>query len=117
MSDGITDIFRRTLLAGIGAASLTAERAQELVNDLVDRGEITRDQARSMVKDLVDRGTEARKQMRDMIKAEVKKAIDEADLPTKTDIRRLEQKIDRMMLMEQQEQMPVDVEEEGEGPL
>jgi hypothetical protein len=51
-----------------------------------------------------------------MIKAEVKKAIDEADLPTKTDIRRLEQKIDRLALIEEQDQMPVDVEEE-EGSL
>ncbi|MHB8842068.1 MAG: phasin family protein [Candidatus Aquicultor sp.] len=117
MSDGITDIIRRTLLVGIGAASLTADRAQELVNDLVERGEITRDQAKTMVRDLMSRGTEARNQLRDMIKAEVRKAIDEADIPTKTDIRRLEHKIDRLALLEEEEQLPVDIEEEGEGPL
>ncbi|NCO65614.1 MAG: hypothetical protein COW32_07660 [Candidatus Aquicultor secundus] len=115
MGDGITDIIRRTLLVGIGAASITADRAQELVNELVERGEITRDQAKAMVRDLMTRGTEARNQLRDMVKAEVRKAIDEADIPTKTDIRRLEQKIDRLTLME--EQLPVDIEEEGEGPL
>jgi len=100
MSDSVTDLLRKSLLFGVGAVSLTAERAQEIVNDLVERGEITREQGRSMVQDMIRRGTETRKQIRDMVKAEVKKAIDEADLPSKSDIKRLEDKIDKLTSIE-----------------
>ncbi|HZD59455.1 MAG TPA: hypothetical protein VE439_03235, partial [Anaerolineae bacterium] len=81
----MADLIRRILLLSIGAVSLTAERAQELVNELVERGEITREQGASMVKELMRRGTEARKQLRETVKAEVKKAIAEADIPSKSD--------------------------------
>lgn len=96
------DILRRTLLLSIGAVSLTAERAQELVNDLVERGEITREQGASMVRELMRRGTEVRRQLRDMVKAEVRRAIAEANLPSKSDLERVEAKIDRLILMQEQ---------------
>ena len=102
MTDRVTDIIRRTLLLGIGAVSLTTERAQEFVNDLIERGEISKEQGKSMVKELMKRGTEARKQLRDVVKVEVKKAIEESDIPSKEDIKRLESKIDRLILIEEQ---------------
>jgi len=108
----VIDLLRRSLLLGIGAISLTAERTQELVNDLVERGEITREQGAAMARELMKRGTEARKQLREMVKAEVRKAIDEADLPSKTDLKRVEAKIDRLILI--QGQVPVEGEETGE---
>ncbi|MBE0447303.1 MAG: hypothetical protein IBX64_04250 [Actinobacteria bacterium] len=108
----MADMIRRTLLLSIGAISLTAERAQELVNDLVERGEITREQGVSMVRELISRGTEVRKQLRDVVKAEVKKAIDEANIASKSDLKKVEAKIDRLILMQGQR---VEGEEAGEA--
>lgn len=111
---GVADIFRRTLLFGIGAISLTAERAQEFANDLVERGEITREQGVSMVQELTRRGTEARKQFREAVRVEVRKALDEAKVPSESDIKRLEDKIDRLILMQKQAQMESE-EESGKA--
>ena len=96
----ITDLLRRTLLFGIGAISLTTDRVQEFVNDLVERGEITSDQASSMVSELTKRGSEARKQFRETVKTEIQKAFDGANIPSKTDLKRIEAKIDRLILMQ-----------------
>jgi polyhydroxyalkanoate synthesis regulator phasin len=45
----------RLALAAIGAVALTAERADALADDLVERGGMTRDEARSFVDDLFTR--------------------------------------------------------------
>ena len=49
------DLLEQLLLAGVGAVSLTAERAEELVDSLAERGGVQRDEARSAVDDLVSR--------------------------------------------------------------
>ncbi len=117
MADRITDLIRRTLLFGIGAVAITADRAQEIVNDLVERGEITTEQGKSMVKELMKRGTEARKQLRDMVKVEVKKALEEADISSKQDIKRLEDKIDRLILQEKQPHPGIHIEGTETGEI
>ncbi|MCL6473087.1 MAG: phasin family protein [Firmicutes bacterium] len=115
--DRITDLFRKTLLFSIGAVALTAERAQEIVNDLIERGEVSAEQGKAMVGELVKRGTEARKQLRDMVKGEVKKAIEEADIPSKEDIKRLEQKIDKLILEEKQPHVEAHIEHKDTGEV
>ena len=49
------ELLEQLLLAGVGAVSLTAERAEELVDSLVERGGVQRDEARAAVYDLVSR--------------------------------------------------------------
>ena len=49
------DLVEQLLLAGVGAVSLTAERIEELVESLVERGGVQRDEARAAVYDLVSR--------------------------------------------------------------
>jgi polyhydroxyalkanoate synthesis regulator phasin len=42
-------------LAGVGAAALTKERTEELVDELAGRGKLSRDEARTIVDDVVGR--------------------------------------------------------------
>lgn len=93
----IADLFRKGMLAGIGAISLTTDKAQEIVNELVERGEMTREQGTSMTSELLKRGEETRNQFREMIKSELRKALDEASIPSKDDLKRLEAKIDILL--------------------
>lgn len=101
----ITDLIRRSFLLGLGAISLTADKVQEWTDELVERGEMTRDQATSMVDELTRRGQETRRDLQDMIKDQVRESIKELNLPTKTDLHRLEDKLDRLMLMQRQTQI------------
>lgn len=105
------DFIRKSLLLSIGAIAFTAEKAQELVDELVEKGEITREQGLSMMKDVVEKGTDARKELRQNIKTEVKKVLDEADIPSRTDVRNIEAKLDRLLLMQRQQVSP----DEGAG--
>jgi len=53
--DSARDVLAQLVLAAIGAVALTAERIEELVDSLVERGGIQRDEARAAVDDLASR--------------------------------------------------------------
>ena len=49
------DRLEQLILAAIGVASLTADRVEELVDAVTERGGIQRDEARAAVEDLLSR--------------------------------------------------------------
>ncbi len=51
-NDGLTDGIRKFLLAGIGAAATTAEKSQEILEDLVKKGELTVEQGKALNQEL-----------------------------------------------------------------
>jgi polyhydroxyalkanoate synthesis regulator phasin len=102
----LSDFIKKSLLLSVGAIAFTAEKAQELVDELVEKGDITREQGLSMMKDVVNKGNDARKELRRNIKAEVKKVLEEADIPSRTDVRNIEAKLDRLLLMQGQQAPP-----------
>lgn len=48
----IQDDMKKVLLAGLGAAAITAEKSKELIEGLVKRGELTLDQAKVLNEEL-----------------------------------------------------------------
>jgi polyhydroxyalkanoate synthesis regulator phasin len=54
-ADGWREIAERLALAGIGAVTLTAERADALASELAERGGIRKDEARATIEELVRR--------------------------------------------------------------
>jgi len=56
----ITDGLRTLLLAGVGAAALTVDKSQEILKDLVDRGELTVEQGKTLNQELKHKMRETR---------------------------------------------------------
>lgn len=54
----IESVIKKFLLGGIGLASLTREKLDEIVNELVKRGELAEDQRARFVKELLEKGAE-----------------------------------------------------------
>jgi polyhydroxyalkanoate synthesis regulator phasin len=52
---GSRGLVEEILLAGVGVVSLTKERADELVEELADRGRLSREEATRLVEDLTAR--------------------------------------------------------------
>ena len=57
----MSDLISRTLLVGLGLASLTKDAIQKSVEDLVKQSKISEAEGRKLVKDLRRRSTRARK--------------------------------------------------------
>ncbi len=81
------DLFERSFLAGVGLLSMTRERAQKVVDELAQRGEIEKEDVKDSVEHLVQRGEEERQGLRSLIRDEVKSALADIDLATKQDLR------------------------------
>ncbi len=88
---GLIDTF---LSLGIGALSMTRERAQKLVDELVKKGEVRLEESKALIDKMVSRGEEERAELRKLIKEELERA--KTGLATRKDIEELSAKIDAL---------------------
>lgn len=86
------DLFKKIFLAGIGTLSLTYEKANALVKELVQKGQITVDQGRQLNEEL--------KRVMDSnqpsMESKVKEYIDSLNLAAKTDVDNLTARIEAL---------------------
>ena len=84
----------KMMLAGLGALSMTKERAEKLFDEYVEQGRQAKGDRSGFVKDIMDSADKTRKELERIVSEQVQHAIAKLDLPTKADIARLEEKID-----------------------
>lgn len=61
------DIFKKLVLASIGAIEMTKEKVEELFDDMVKRGEITEDERAAAVKKFVEKTSDGADKLKDKI--------------------------------------------------
>ena len=91
----MTNLFEKGLLVGIGLLSMTREKAQEVIDELSNEGNLQKGEIKEWVDQLSDRGEEERQALRKLIREEMKKVLDEMGLVTKEDIQELLKKQDQ----------------------
>ena len=87
----------RMFLAGLGALSMTRERAEKIFDEYVHRGEAERSQQAGFVKDMMDTADKARGDLEQIIAKEVRQVVTSMDLVTREDLARVEAKLDQLM--------------------
>ena len=87
------DELKKVLLAGIGLTSMTLEKADEFVKEMIQKGRIT-----------VEEGKELQSELKRKGKSEAEEIIKKADsktqhvqYATKEDVTRLEEKLDTLL--------------------
>ncbi len=88
--------FETGLLMSLGALSLTREKAEAFVEEIVGRGEARREEAHELVDRLMRRGEEERKALRKLIRDETKGVLKELDLARRSDVASLSRKLDAL---------------------
>ena len=89
----LLEALRKVLLAGIGAVALAQEEAEDLVNKLVERGEIAEQDGRKLMKDLRERRKKTTEKAEDELDKRVEELLTRMNVPTKTDLEALSTKI------------------------
>lgn len=77
------DTLERLILLQIGAAALTRERVQEVVNRLIEQGRVEREEGRMVVEDVVSRARERSTGARGLIDASVQQGLRGAGVPNR----------------------------------
>jgi len=90
------EILRKGYLVTLGLASLTREKVEEVVDELVRRGEIAENDRPHVVEDLLSRMKEEQKRLSSSIKETVQKVISDMGLPSRRQYEDLLQRIEKM---------------------
>ncbi len=85
--------FERGVLLGLGALSLTREKAQVVADELEQRGLIDRKHARGLVTQLFGRGQAERAALRDLVQKEIATAVQRAGLASAREVATLNKRV------------------------
>jgi polyhydroxyalkanoate synthesis regulator phasin len=80
------DVVKKAMLLGLGAISLTKEKVEEAVDDLIRRGEVSRKERFKMVDKLLKEAERQEEELTGKISETVQKAITQIGLATKKDL-------------------------------
>jgi polyhydroxyalkanoate synthesis regulator phasin len=76
--------LKKAFLIGLGATVMTAEKIQELMDELVKKGELSQQDAKAFTEDLRNRAVQEKEQFESRVKEQVdtyvKKAVDSLGL-------------------------------------
>ena len=77
------DLLKKTYLVGLGFASLTREKVDEVVDDLVKKGEVAEKDRKQVFEDLMARAKDEQQKFSQSVKDAVRKVMREIGGPSK----------------------------------
>jgi len=90
----------KMMLAGLGALSMTRERAEKLFDEYVSRGQAEKDSRSGFVKEVMDSADRTRSELEKMISDQVQETVTTLHLASQDDIDRIEKKLDQLLAKE-----------------
>lgn len=87
------DFIRKATLAGIGALTLSEDRAKRLLDELVEQGRMSREEGESIFRDLLSKSEESREEWENRIRGMVQDAFRKMDLVPRKDLEALEEQL------------------------
>jgi polyhydroxyalkanoate synthesis regulator phasin len=87
----------KLMLAGLGAVSMTRERAEQMFDEYVSKGKTERENRSGFVKEVMDSAQRTRSELEKMISKQVQETVTALHLATQDDVRRIEQKLDQLL--------------------
>ena len=87
----------KLMLAGMGASSMTKEKAEKIFDEAVKKGMAEKEQKQGFVKEMLDSAEKARQDLEKLISEQIHKTLSQMPLATKDDLKRVEEKIDQLL--------------------
>ncbi len=85
--------IKKAMLLGIGLISLTKEKAEEIVDDLIKRGEVSREERFKMVDKLLREAEKKEEELTGKINEIVQNAITQVGLASKKDLEAISKRL------------------------
>ncbi len=87
------EFIKKAMFTGVGLASLTKDKVEEVANEFVEQGNLTEQEGRNLVKEMMDYSEKSRTELEDRIDKYIEKAIIKLDLARRSDIDELKSQI------------------------
>ena len=79
------DIIKKSIYLGLGAATVTKERIEALVDELVEKGQLTKDDKPKAIQDILDKIEKEEKAIKTKIDDTVTETMNKIGIVTKSD--------------------------------
>ena len=87
------EIVKKSMLAGIGIASLTKDKVEEIAKDLVKQGGISEQEGRKFVEEMLGYADKTKNDMEKIVESSIEKVINRLDLVRKKDFDELKKSL------------------------
>ncbi len=87
----------KMMLAGLGALSMTRERAEKMFDEYVSKGQAAKEARTGFVKEVMDGAEKTRAELQKLISDQVRQTVNNLHVATKDDLQRIEQKLDQLL--------------------
>lgn len=85
--------LQKVIEVGLGAFTVSKDKIQELIDELVDEGEVTQREAKSFANKILDRVKKERDEIKKTIQEEVQSVVTKLGIVSKSDFKALEKKV------------------------
>jgi polyhydroxyalkanoate synthesis regulator phasin len=90
------DFLKRTLWIGAGLAVMTAEKIEETVKEIVNRGHITEKEGKELVDDLIEKSRKAKKDLGERVENAVQETLQRLKIPSRREVDELKVRIEQL---------------------
>jgi len=90
------NMLEKAFYLGLGVFSVTRERVEKLVNELMEKGEISRDEAGQVIEELVKKGEEEKKAIRSLIQEELGGIKKDLSMASRAELDELKARIEEL---------------------
>jgi polyhydroxyalkanoate synthesis regulator phasin len=90
------DLIKKAVLTGVGVASLTKEKIEDLTKELIVKGKMSEQEGEKLVEEMLSRAEESRETMKNQTKSMVQDTIAKMQLARVEDIELLKTEIERL---------------------
>lgn len=82
----MADLFKKLVYTGVGLVSLTSEKLQTLVNDLVDQRKLSQEEGQKIVSEFLENTEAKREEFESKLTKIVEDVVETFDFPKNTDM-------------------------------
>jgi poly(hydroxyalkanoate) granule-associated protein len=91
------EILKKTMLASLGAFEVTRQKAEEIVDSLVQKGEIAKSERSQAVNELLDKAQESTRKFKTRVSEDITNTVERLKVARKSDLEALEAKVDQLI--------------------
>jgi polyhydroxyalkanoate synthesis regulator phasin len=89
----MSDFLKKAFSLGLGLTLVSKEKVEQIVDDLVKRGELAPAESKALVEKLLDRGDEEQARLKDWINEQVANALKQTGMASTKDVEELTRRV------------------------
>ncbi len=90
------DFLKRTIWIGAGLAAMTAEKIEETVKEIVNRGHMSEKEGKELIDDLIEKSKKAKRDLGERVENAVQETLQRLKIPGRKEVDELKARIEQL---------------------